>query len=159
MRKDNIETTKVKIPSRRQFIIKTGLLTGVAIVGITLLDACSIFESTDTESPTQPQSPNYTLPTKISRIENLPEVAAAVRSEKEQLSSFSDEFRQFKLDMNELDTILTQLGRMDEMSEISEELNLKLQMAMDRRSKFISTLSQIMKRVSTTQDILVQNIK
>ena len=157
MRKDNIETTEVKIPSRRQFIIKTGLLTGVAMVGcITLLDACSIFESTDEESSTQSQTPNYTLPTKISRIEDLPEVTAAVRTEKEQLSSFSDELRQFQLDMNELDTILTQLGRMD---EISEELSLRLQMAMDRRSKFISTLSQIMKYISTTQDILVQNIK
>ena len=153
MRKDNIEITEVKNPSRRQFINKAVLVTGVAIVGITLLDACSIFESTNTESSTQSQSPNYTLPTKISRIENLPEVTVAVRIEKEQISSFSDELGQFRLDMNELDTILTQLGRMDEMSEISEELSLKLQMAMDRRSKFISTLSQIMKKISETQDI------
>jgi hypothetical protein len=160
MRKDNIETTEVKIQSRRQFIIKTGLLTGVAMVGcIVFLDACSIFESTDEESSTQSQTPNYTLPIKISRIVDLPEVTAAVRTEKEQLSSFSDELRQFQLDMNELDTILVQLGRTDDISEISEELSLKLQMAMDRKSKFISTLSQIMKKISTTQDTLVQNIK
>ena len=37
--------------------------------------------------------------------------------------------------------------------------SLRLQMTMDRRSKFISTLSQMMKKTSTTQDILVQNIK
>ena len=157
MIKGNIETTEVKIPSRRQFINKAGLVTGGAILGyITLLGACSIIESTNTESSTQSQSPSYTLPIKISRIEDLPEVTAVVRTEKEQLSSFSDELRQFQLDMNELDTILAQLGR---MNEISEELSLRLQMAMDRRSKFISILSQMMKKISTTQDILVQNIK
>ncbi len=160
MRKDNIETTEVKIPSRRRFINRAGLVAGGALLGcITLLDACSIMESTNTESSTQSQSPSYTLSIKISRIEDLPEVTAAVRTEKEQLSSFSDELRQFQLDMNELDTILVQLDRMNKISEISEELSLRLQMVMDRRSKFISTLSQIMKKISTTQDILVQNIK
>ena len=47
----------------------------------------------------------------------------------------------------------------DGLNEISEDTSLRLQMTMDRRSKFISTLSQIMKKISTTQDILVQNIK
>ena len=43
--------------------------------------------------------------------------------------------------------------------EMSEMTSLRLQMTMDRRSRFISTLSQMMKKISTTQDILVQNIK
>ena len=50
-------------------------------------------------------------------------------------------------------------GKLDGMNEMSEMTSLRLQMTMDRRSKFISTLSQIMKKISTTQDILVQNIK
>jgi hypothetical protein len=50
-------------------------------------------------------------------------------------------------------------GRLDGMNEMSEMTSLRLQMTMDRRSKFISTLSNIMKKTSTTQDILVQNIK
>jgi hypothetical protein len=50
-------------------------------------------------------------------------------------------------------------GKQDSMNEISEMNSLRLQMTMDRRSKFISTLSQMMKKMSTTQDILVQNIK
>jgi hypothetical protein len=50
-------------------------------------------------------------------------------------------------------------NRLDGMNEMSEMTSLRLQMTMDRRSKFISTLSQIMKKISTTQDILVQNIK
>jgi hypothetical protein len=50
-------------------------------------------------------------------------------------------------------------GELDGMNEMSEMTSLRLQMTMDRRSKFISTLSNIMKKISTTQDTLVQNIK
>ena len=49
--------------------------------------------------------------------------------------------------------------RLDGLNELSEMTTLRLQMTMDRRSKFISTLSQMMKKTSTTQDTLVQNIK
>jgi hypothetical protein len=50
-------------------------------------------------------------------------------------------------------------GKLDGMNEMSEMTSLRLQMTMDRRSKFISTLSNIMKKVGTTQETLVQNIK
>ena len=50
-------------------------------------------------------------------------------------------------------------GKLDGMNEMSEMTSLRLQMTMDRRSKFISTLSNMMKKISTTQDTLVQNIK
>jgi len=50
-------------------------------------------------------------------------------------------------------------GRFDEMGSLSDEMSLRLQMQMDRRSKFIETLSNMMKKDSTTEDILVQNIK
>jgi hypothetical protein len=49
--------------------------------------------------------------------------------------------------------------QLDGLNELSEMTTLRLQMTMDRRSKFISTLSQMMKKTSTTQDTLVQNIK
>jgi hypothetical protein len=49
--------------------------------------------------------------------------------------------------------------KLEGMGELSEMTSLRLQMTMDRRSKFISTLSQMMKKVSSTQDMLVQNIK
>jgi hypothetical protein len=48
--------------------------------------------------------------------------------------------------------------RLDSMNEMSEMTSLRLQMMMDRRSKFISTLSNIMKKISQTQDTLVQNL-
>lgn len=50
-------------------------------------------------------------------------------------------------------------GKLDGMNEMSEMTSLRLQMTMDRRAKFIETLSNIMKKSSTTQETLVQNIK
>jgi hypothetical protein len=50
-------------------------------------------------------------------------------------------------------------GKLDGMNEMSEMTSLRLQMTMDRRSKFIETLSSIMKKIGTTQETLVQNIK
>jgi hypothetical protein len=50
-------------------------------------------------------------------------------------------------------------GRLDCMNKISEMTSRRLWMTIDRRSKFISPLSQMMKKLSTSQDILVQNIK
>jgi hypothetical protein len=45
------------------------------------------------------------------------------------------------------------------MNEMSDMTSLRLQMTMDRRSQFISTLSNIMKKIGTTQETLIQNIK
>jgi hypothetical protein len=45
------------------------------------------------------------------------------------------------------------------MNEMSEMTSLRLQMMMDRRSKFVETLSNIMKKISTTSDSIVQNMK
>jgi hypothetical protein len=50
-------------------------------------------------------------------------------------------------------------GKLDSMSEMSAMTSLRLQMAMDRRSKFVQTLSNIMKKISDTQGTLVQNLK
>ena len=50
-------------------------------------------------------------------------------------------------------------GDLDSMSELGEMESLRLQMAMDRYSKMMSTLSNIMKKVSETSDAITQNIK
>jgi hypothetical protein len=50
-------------------------------------------------------------------------------------------------------------GNLDGMNEISEMTSLRLQMTMDRRAKFIQTLSNMMKKAGSTQERLVQNIK
>lgn len=48
---------------------------------------------------------------------------------------------------------------LDSMNELSEMTSLRLQMMMDRRSKFITTLSNIMKKIDTTSETIVQNMK
>jgi len=50
-------------------------------------------------------------------------------------------------------------ARLDSMNEMSEEASLRLQMAMDRRSKVMETLSNIMTKMSETDSTIVQNIK
>ncbi len=50
-------------------------------------------------------------------------------------------------------------ARLDALSSLSEMTSLRLQMTMDRRSKFISTLSNILKKISQTSDSVVSNIK
>lgn len=48
---------------------------------------------------------------------------------------------------------------LDSMSEMGEMESLRLQMAMDRLSKLMSTLSNILKKLSDTQSSIVSNIK
>ena len=50
-------------------------------------------------------------------------------------------------------------SRMDSMSEMGETESLRLQMAMDRLSKMMSTLSNILQRIETTDAAITQNIK
>jgi hypothetical protein len=49
--------------------------------------------------------------------------------------------------------------RLDSTSEVSELTSLRVQMAMDRRSKFVQALSNIMKKIDSTQETIVQNLK
>ncbi len=48
---------------------------------------------------------------------------------------------------------------LDSMSEMSEMESLKLQMVMDRRSKFMSTISNILKKISDSEDNIIKNLK
>lgn len=48
---------------------------------------------------------------------------------------------------------------LDSMSEMGEMESLRLQSAMDRKSKMMSTLSNILKKISQTADQIVQNLK
>jgi hypothetical protein len=68
--------------------------------------------------------------------------------------------RRSDLSVASLKSLLDKLNdQLDGLNELSEMTSLRLQMTMDRRSKFVSTLSQIMKKMSTTQDALIQNLK
>ncbi|HLW80897.1 MAG TPA: hypothetical protein VKS20_02530 [Candidatus Acidoferrales bacterium] len=50
-------------------------------------------------------------------------------------------------------------SQLDSMSEMSDTQSLLLQMSMDRRSKFMETLSNIMKKTSDTQSSILSNLK
>lgn len=47
----------------------------------------------------------------------------------------------------------------DSLSELTEMQSLRLQMAMDRLSKMMETLSNILKKIADTQQAVVQNMK
>jgi Arc/MetJ-type ribon-helix-helix transcriptional regulator len=49
--------------------------------------------------------------------------------------------------------------KLDSLSEMGEMESLRLQMIMDRRSKFMTTLSNIMKKMSDTSQSIIQNMK
>jgi hypothetical protein len=53
---------------------------------------------------------------------------------------------------------LTLQGRLDSMNEMSEMTSMRLQMAMDRRSKFVETLSNMLKKIDKTQEAIIQNM-
>jgi hypothetical protein len=48
---------------------------------------------------------------------------------------------------------------LDSLSEMGEMESLRLQMAMDRRSKFVEALSNIMKKISDTSETIIANLK
>ena len=60
----------------------------------------------------------------------------------------------------ELDASIDQAkNELDSISEMGEMVSLRLQMVMDRTSKMMSTLSNLLKKISDTQNSIVQNIK
>lgn len=60
----------------------------------------------------------------------------------------------------ELDTAVDKAkSDLDSMSEMGEMESLRLQMAMDRMSKMMSTLSNLLKKIEKTQDSIIQNLK
>jgi putative addiction module CopG family antidote len=62
--------------------------------------------------------------------------------------------------LDQLRAVLDDLkGRLDSLSEMGEMESLRLQMAMDRRAKLLSTLSNIMKKLSDTRASITQNLK
>ena len=49
--------------------------------------------------------------------------------------------------------------QLDAASEMSEATSVRLQMAMDRESKFMETLSNLEKEISNSSDTILQNLK
>ena len=68
---------------------------------------------------------------------------------------------QFKVsNLRELNTQIEQIKKdIDAMSEMGEMESLRLQMAMDRASKMMSTLSNLQKKISDSADSIIKNLK
>jgi hypothetical protein len=65
--------------------------------------------------------------------------------------------------VNQVDQIAVDLNqlksRLDSLSELGETESLRLQMAMDRLSKMMATLSNVLKKVSDTAESITRNVK
>ena len=72
----------------------------------------------------------------------------------------TDVFKETISDVAQLRTIEDELRcQLDSMSELGEMESLRLQMAMDRISKLMSTLSSILKKIDDTSQSIAQNLK
>ena len=74
-----------------------------------------------------------------------------------QLTQFSDSIGITKKDIDA--TIDKMKDDLDSMSEMGETESLRLQIAMDRLSKMMSTLSNMLKKISDTSQSITQNLK
>jgi hypothetical protein len=65
-----------------------------------------------------------------------------------------------RLTLQDLDNQIDEIkGDLDFLSEMGENESLRLQMAMDRLSKLMSTLSSLLKKISDISSAIVQNMK
>lgn len=79
----------------------------------------------------------------------------SINRQKEHLRAFHEKLDKAALDA-EIDAIRNKL---DSKSELGETESLRLQMAMDRLSKLMSALSNILKKISDTNASIVRNVK
>lgn len=87
-------------------------------------------------------------------------VTAQLASIDRSIQTINAEIQKSLTDLQALNVLQQKLnGQLDGMNEMSESTSIDLQMAMDRRSKFVEALSNIMKKISDTQASIVQNMK
>lgn len=97
------------------------------------------------------------LSKEIELLFELIEDISAVRDDAQQANA---ELQNVLQEQQQLRGRISELrGTLDGMNKMSEMTSLRLEMTIDRRSKFIETLSNLMKKTATTADELAQNIK
>ena len=103
-----------------------------------------------------------TKPVMVNQVRVIPSAkATTIRKDavqlKLQLKQFQDSVAILKKD---IDAAVDQVkNKLDSMSEMGEMESLRLQMAMDRLSKMMSTLSNLLKKISDTSQSITQNLK
>jgi len=118
-----------------------------------------VFSQVQTDTAKRTVITNRTISTKSKTIPATK--AVAIRKDvvnlKLQLLRMSDSLTITK---KEIDNLVDKMkSDLDSMSEMGEMESLRLQMAMDRLNKMMSTLSNILKKISDTGQQITQNIK
>ena len=100
---------------------------------------------------------NRQLAVKIISKQKAVMVRSQVVDLKGQLKKFSDSVSVIKYEID--NTVATMQNDMANKSEMGETESLRLQMVMERLSKMMSTLSNLLKKASETASQITQNIK
>lgn len=132
----NINEQKQKLRSASELLKNTQAITRIRLDSLKNIAAqTQVIQTNNKALRQQPVMDNSAKTTKLSRTNNT--------VTKADLDALKDEIK------NDLDS----------MSEMGEMESLRLQMAMDRMSKMMSTLSNILKKISDTQQSIIQNLK
>ena len=84
----------------------------------------------------------------------------AINKEKEGWRAVAKTLNAYAAGKPEIDSAKETIkNKLDSLSEMGEMESLRLQMAMDRMSKMMSTLSNILKQMSDTSAAITQNLK
>ena len=93
-------------------------------------------------------------------VQGEDKVNAQLADLESKMQAIQAQIQKVQSDLENLKAVQNNLkGQLDSMNEMSEMTSMRLQMAMDRRSKFVETLSNVMKKIDETQEAIVQNMK
>jgi Skp family chaperone for outer membrane proteins len=113
---------------------------------------------------------SQTGPAKLQTLQRIKVVKTPVKGEENinaqlaamdsRMQAVQAEIQKAQTDFDNLKAIQSNLkSQLDNMNEMSEMTSMRLQMAMDRRSRFMETLSNVLKKIDETADAIVQNMK
>jgi hypothetical protein len=87
-------------------------------------------------------------------------ITAQLAAMDQSIQTINAEIQKTLADLKQLKAIQQDLsGDLNSMNEMSEMTSMALQMAMDRRSKFLEALSNVLKSFNDTQQQIVANMK
>jgi len=133
-------------------------MKNVLTLGLLFTCSSAVFaQNTAPVKATTAIKPVLVKPVKIIPSPKAMQIRKDVVQLKVQLAQFSDSVAISKKQID--DEVNKMKNDLDNMSEMGETESLRLQMAMDRLSKMMSTLSNLMKKISDTSSGITQNIK
>jgi hypothetical protein len=147
---------------------------------VLLIFACLVIPPLEAQARQTSKTTREAKPTKRAvkkQIKKLRAASAAIRElattpppkelDEAQLETYAAEMVSLTALADGTDAVITKLElgledpdiSLDAMSEMGEMESLRLQMAMDRLSKLMSTMSNILKKQSETSDNIIKNLK